>query len=242
MIKAVFFDLDGTLRHNLPSGGEFFADYISQLGLRVTREDRLRGFRWENFYWANSLDLKADREIYAGENGDFWRQYARRQLIAFGATNAQASDLLPKVTQYMEESYRPQSVVPEDVIRMLSKLMGSDYRMAVISNREKSFQEEVETLGLAPFFAFSLAGGEVNAWKPEPEIFFHACRRLEVTPTESVYVGDNYFADVVGSRSAGLQPVLYDPRGIFPEAGCPVIKSFDELPAILLLPELQGAS
>ena len=127
-------------------------------------------------------------------------------------------------------------------MRLLPKLIESGYKMAVISNREKPFQEEVETLGLAPFFAFSLAGGEVNAWKPEPDIFFHACRRLGVIPAESVYVGDNYFADVVGSRSAGLQPVLYDPRGIFPEAGCPIIKSFDELPAILRLPELQGAS
>ena len=54
MIKAVFFDLDGTLRHNLPSGGEFFADYAIQLGLRATLEDRLRAMRWEHFYWANS--------------------------------------------------------------------------------------------------------------------------------------------------------------------------------------------
>jgi putative hydrolase of the HAD superfamily len=242
MIKAVFFDLDGTLRHNLPSGGEFFADYIIQLGLPVTNEDRLRGFRWENFYWANSLDLKADKQTYADENGDFWRHYGQRQLIAFGATNAQAADLVPKVTQYMEEFYRPRSVVPEDVKHLLPRLMEAGYKMAVISNREKPFQEEVEALGLAPFFTFTLAGGEVNAWKPEPDIFFHACRRLEVTPAESVYVGDNYFADVIGSRSAGLQPVLYDPRGIFPEAGCPIIKSFDELPDLLINPELQSTA
>jgi putative hydrolase of the HAD superfamily len=242
MIKAVFFDLDGTLRHNLPSGGEFFADYIIQLGMHVNDEDRLRGFRWENFYWANSLDLQADKQTYADENGDFWRHYAQRQLIAFGATNAQAADLVPKVTQYMEEFYRPRSVVPDDVKHLLPRLMESGYKMAVISNREKSFQEEVEALGLAPFFTFTLAGGEVNAWKPEPDIFFHACRRLEVTPAESVYVGDNYFADVIGSRSAGLQPVLYDPRGIFPEAGCPIIKSFDELPDILIHPELQSTA
>ena len=239
MIKAVFFDLDGTLRHNLPSGGEFFADYLIQLGLHVTDEDRLRGFRWENYYWANSLDLKADRQTYTGENGDFWRHYAERQLIAFGATNSQATDLVPKVTQYMEEFYRPKSVVPDEVMHMLPKLMDKGYKMAVISNREKPFQEEVESLGLAPFFSFSLAGGEVNAWKPDPEIFLHACNRLAVTPAESAYVGDNYFADVVGSRSAGFLPILFDPRGIFPEAGCPIIKSFEDLPALLLLPELE---
>jgi HAD superfamily hydrolase (TIGR01549 family) len=239
MIKAVFFDLDGTLRHNVPYGGEFFVDCIIRFGLHITDEDRLRGFRWENFYWANSLDLKSDRETYTGENGDFWRNYAQRQLIAFGASNAQAADLVPKVTQYMEEFYRPQSVVPEDAMRLLPRLVEKGYKMALVSNRETPFQEEVEALGLAPFFSFSLAGGEVKAWKPEPDIFYHACRRLEVTPAESVYIGDNYFADVVGSRSAGLQSVLYDPRGIFPDASCPTIKSFDELPDLLLLPEFE---
>ncbi len=139
----------------------------------------------------------------------------------------------------MEEFYRPQSIVPEDVKRLLPVLVEKGYKMAVVSNRSEPFQEEIEALGLAPYFAFALAGSEVNAWKPEPDIFYHACRRLEVTPAESVYVGDNYFADVVGARSAGLLPVLYDPRGIFPEAGCPIIKSFDDLPALLLPPELE---
>jgi putative hydrolase of the HAD superfamily len=69
----------------------------------------------------------------------------------------------------------------------------------------------------------------VNTFKPEPEIFGHALRRLNLTAQEALYVGDNYYADVVGARRAGLRPVLYDPRGIFPEPGCETIKSFDEL-------------
>jgi FMN phosphatase YigB (HAD superfamily) len=48
-----------------------------------------------------------------------------------------------------------------------------------------------------------------------------------------MYVGDNYFADVVGARSAGLRPVLYDPRGIYPYATCEVIQSFNQLADLL---------
>ena len=232
-VKAIFFDLDGTLRHNLPSGGEVFADCAAQLGLKVRHEDRLRAFRWEHYYWANSIDLKADKKIYPEENRDFWRHYSRRQLVALGASTTQAKELAPRVHDYMEESYHPKSVVPEDVLRLLSKLQSSGYKMAVISNREKPYQPEIEALGLSPYFVFSMAGGEVNAWKPDPEIFIHACGLADVTPQEAVYVGDNYFADVVGARRAGLQPVLYDPRGLFPEAGCPVISTFDQLPSVL---------
>ncbi len=232
MIKAVFFDLDGTLRHNLPSGGEFFADYAIQLGLHATREDRLRAMRWEHWYWANSPELKADKLAYPDDR-IFWDSYARRQLVALGASNDQADALAPRVTEYMAATYQPQSIVPQDAMRVLASLREREYTLALISNREKPYLEEIEGLGLAPFFELVLAGGEVSMWKPEPYIFVHACARLKIAPTEAVYVGDNYFADVVGARRAGLQPVLYDPRGIFPDPGCAKITSFDELTSIL---------
>ena len=232
-IQAIFFDLDGTLRHNLPSGGEVFADYAFQLGLHISHEDRLRAMRWEHYYWANSMDLKADRGIYPEENHEFWQNYCRRQLAALGASNGQVEEFAPKVSQYMDDSYRPKSVVPEDVLQILPRLQQAGYSMAVISNREKPYQQEMDSLGIGSYFVFSLAGGEVNAWKPEPDIFFHACKRMDINPSQAIYVGDNYFADVVGSRRAGLQPVLYDPRSIFPDAGCPVLSSFGQLPSVL---------
>jgi HAD superfamily hydrolase (TIGR01549 family) len=232
-LKAIFFDLDGTLRHNLPLGGEFFADHASRLGLLIGEADRLRAARWESFYWANSVDLKTDIEKYGGENGEFWRNYSHRQLMALGTSSPQADEFAPLVSAYMEESYRPQSIVPEDVMRVLPVLQNAGYSLGVISNRDKPYREEIESLGLSGFFIFSLAGGEVNAFKPEPDIFIHGCQRAGVTPAQAMYVGDNYYADVVGARRAGLMPVLYDLHGLFPEADCAIIKSFDELPHLL---------
>jgi len=232
VFKAVLFDLDGTIRHNLPSGGEFFAAYARQLGLHITDEDRLRALRWEHFYWAESDELKQDRLTYP-DGADFWFHYAWRQLIALGASVQQALEYTERVTKYMEQAYKPQSVVPEDARRLLITLKAEGFKLAVVSNRQKSYQEEMEELGLADFFAFAMAGGEIKALKPEPEIFYEACRRLDVSPAEAVYIGDNYFADVVGARRAGIEPVLYDPRGVFPDPGCAIIKSFDQLPAFL---------
>ena len=233
MIKAVFFDLDGTLRLNLPSGGEVFAECADQLGLRVRDDDRLRAMRWEHFYWANSWELTEDRQNFDSNAAEFWDRYARRRLMAMGASAAQAAELAPKVNQYMTDSYKPESVVPEDARRVLPVLVENGYKLAVISNRGEPYAEVIEALGLAQFFAFSLAGGEIKAFKPAPEIFLHACTRLGVIPAEAAYVGDNYYADVVGARRAGLTPVLYDPRGIFPDPGCACITSFDELPEVL---------
>ena len=69
----------------------------------------------------------------------------------------------------------------------------------------------------------------MNSYKPEPGLFEHALNRARLAPHEAIYVGDNYFADVIGSRRAGLRPVLYDPDMVFPEADCTTIRSFNEL-------------
>ena len=77
----------------------------------------------------------------------------------------------------------------------------------------------------------------MNSWKPDALIFQHAVQRAGSRPACTLYVGDNYFADIVGAQRAGLKPVLLDPERIFPEAECPVICSLEELRAGLHLPE-----
>ena len=232
-IKAIFFDLDGTLRHSVPSGGEVFTDYVITLGLPVNEEARLRALRWEHLYWASSVDLRDDLLAHSGDTEKFWIEYSRRRLIALGASSQWAREYAVKASMHMGEFYRPESIVPDDVRRALPQLKQEGYILAVISNRDKPFLDVLQEHGIDEFFDFSLAAGEVNSFKPEPGVFEHALRRANLSPKEAVYVGDNYYADVVGSRRAGLQPVLYDPIGIFPDADCVTIKSFDELNSVI---------
>jgi HAD superfamily hydrolase (TIGR01662 family) len=228
-IKAVFFDLDGTLRHSIPSGGDVFNEYVASLGLSYSAEDRLRAMRWEHQYWASSIDLRDDLIAHSADTDNFWIEYSRRRLLALGASAEWADKFAAQVSAHMGEIYKPDSIVPEDVRRMLSGLREAGYIMAVISNRDRSFQDTLNAHGLGEFFPYSLAGGEVDIYKPEPGIFEHALKQMMVTAPETVYVGDNYYADIVGARRAGLQAVLYDPDHIFPEADCVTIHSFDEL-------------
>ena len=235
-IKAIFFDLDGTLRHSVPSGGEIFTEYVRTLSVSFSREDHLRALRWEHSYWANSTNLLEDLKTHEGESENFWIEYSRRRLVALGISPLQSVELAPRVSAHMGETYKPESIVPEDARRVLPELKVAGYILGVISNRDKPFHETLESHGIGEFFNFSLAGGEVDAYKPEPGIFEHALKRVGLQAQEAIYVGDNYFADVIGSRRAGIQPVLYDPNGLFPDADCARIKSFDELiPVINIL-------
>jgi len=232
-ITAVFFDLDGTLRHSVPSGGDVFTDYVITLGLPVNDEARLRAMRWEHSYWANSVDLRDDLLAHSADTENFWIEYSRRRLLALGASADWATEFAPSVSKHMGEFYRPESIVPEDVRRALPQLKEAGYILAVISNRDQPFQELLQEHGIGQFFDFSLAAGEVQVWKPDPGVFEHALRRANLSPQDAIYVGDNYYADVVGARRAGLKPVLYDPLGIFPDPDCPIIKSFDDLNSVI---------
>lgn len=232
-IKAIFFDLDGTLRHSVPSGGEVFTDYVKTLGLPVNEEANLRAVRWEHFYWASSADLRNDLLAHSIETEKFWIEYSRRRLIALGASPEWAVEFAPRISMHMGEVYKPESIVPEDVRRTLPQLKESGYILGVISNRDKPFQNVLDDHGIGEFFDFSLAAGEVNVFKPDPGVFEHGLQRVHLAAHEAIYVGDNYYADVVGARAAGLLPVLYDPLGVFPEPDCATIKSFDELNSIV---------
>ena len=232
-IKAILFDLDGTLRHNLPSAGEVFTDYVLSLGLSLVEEDKLRAARWEHYYFANSPEILSDQKIHKDDSEGFWLNFSRRRLVALGCQPERADELAGALAAYMREAYKPEVHVPQEAHALLPSLRKGGYVLGVVSNRDKPYEDELEQIGLKEYFHFSLAGGEVPAYKPEPQIFQRALELAGTTAAESIYVGDNYFADVVGSRRAGLRPVLYDPMGLFPEADCAVIRSFDELPVIL---------
>lgn len=230
-IKAVLFDLDGTLRHNIPNSGDVFSAGVRSLGKHISEEDRERAERWEHFYFAKSLEIQKDFSQHEGDA--FWVNFSRRKLIALGYPPKEAAAMGEAVSQYMREHYKPKPRVLEESRELLSVLQCQGYILGVISNRGEPFQEELKELQLDSYFHFSLAGGDINAYKPDRAIFEHGLKLAGVAAQEALYVGDNYFADILGARRAGLTPVLYDPHILFPEAECAVIRSFDEFYALL---------
>lgn len=232
-IKAILFDLDGTLRFSRPAGTQVFANRAAEIGLPISAADRLRAARWEHYYWAQSPDLLQDVETWDEQEDAFWLNYSRRQLAALGLADEKAAAHAPELHTFMKDHYKPEDWVPAATPQVLSRLREQGLALAVVSNRMKAYDEYLQEKGIGHFFAFSLAAGLIGNWKPEPEIFHHALQKLEIRPEEALYIGDNYFADVVGARAAGLQPVLLDPQGIFDEPGCPVIQSIEEIPNLL---------
>jgi FMN phosphatase YigB (HAD superfamily) len=232
-IKAVLFDLDGTLFHYLPTSGEVFLEYITSLGFNTSEADRIFAEHWVHYYFAHSPEIQSDSKIFKDDAKGFWENFTKRRLVAFSMDQSQANKLAPQVSDYMSKAYKPKIQVPGDAHLLLGYLKEADYMLGMVSNRESPYQAEMQKLELDRYFQFFLAGGDINSFKPDALIFKRALELAGTSAQETMYVGDNYFADIIGSRRAGLVPVLYDPISLFPEADCAVIKCFSEIPSLL---------
>ncbi len=235
-LQAIFFDLDGTLRHNDPPAIPFFHRLAAELGVETDLQTRLQAERWTHTYWAESDDLRADLEAYGPweNNGAFWANHARRHLQALNVPEDVATALASVITRKMLDIYQPVDHIPDDVIPTLTRLRSAGYKLAIVSNRNKPFTELLVKLGLQDAVDFSLASGEIGSWKPDSKVFLHAASMADVEPHQVAYVGDNYFADARGARGAGMLPVLLDPNDLFPDAGCLRIKAIGDLPGALM--------
>lgn len=235
--QAVLFDLDGTLRFSRPPYAQAFYDYAVKLGASDSPESRRRAAQWAHYYWAQSEELLTDqRDLWDEQEQRFWTNYAVRSLLAFDCSAECAQSLALEVSRYMREEHVSEDFVPEEVPTTLQALKDAGYRLGLLSNRTRPYTELLEQLGLAVYFEAVLAAGEIDCWKPEPGIFQHVLERMGVVASQALYVGDNYYADILGAQSAGLSPVLFDPEQVFPDASCPVIQRIADL-----LPVLNGS-
>ncbi len=223
----IFFDLDGTLRHSDPPARDVFYQFAAELGLEISPGQRIAVERWVNKYWADSKELLEDLDSFGPwrDNRDFWVNHARRQFIQLGTEETFAKELALAVTARMWDSYESEDCVPDDVIPTLTGLRHAGFKLGLVSNRSDPLDEIVESLGLKDMFDLLLAAGEVGWYKPDPRLLLFAAERLGVEPSETLYLGDNFHADVMGASAAGMTPVLIDPRGLYPEADCWVVPS-----------------
>jgi HAD superfamily hydrolase (TIGR01549 family) len=233
-IETIIFDLDGTLRHSVPSADDTQFRIAHQQGIVDDPKLKSLGTRWAHYYWAQSEDLFNDMRRFGGHDGEFWVNYGYRYLRALKVPEDRAMEAAPRLTAMMEAEYEPENTVYPCVPETLEALKDAGFMLGLVSNRSQPCQDECLELGLLEYFEFTYVAAEVEAWKPDPRIFDRALELTTSTPNQVVYVGDNYYADIVGATNAGLQPVLLDEKGIFPEAECTVIDRLEDLVDLLI--------
>ncbi len=133
----------------------------------------------------------------------------------------------------MRENYKPVSRVHSETLQALQALQNAGYRVGLLTNRPKPAHAEIHAIGLDIYLDFFLTASQLGAFKPHKEIFENLLKFLNIPASEMIYVGDNYYADVLGARNAGVEPVLLNWDGLHSNADCLEIKTIPELLGVL---------
>ena len=222
--KAVFFDLDGTLRIPTPSPTEAFIQFARSQKISVDETSARRVKIWAHRYWGQDTFLVEEMRRL-GEDA-FWINYSR-QLLETVQVQEELQERAVLVREWFGSEYAPVVQVAPGTVELLANLKEAGFILGVISNRTNPFQEVLEELEIAEWFDMTLAAGEIGCWKPDTGIFEHARSQFEdLSAAECIYVGDNYFADAVGASEAGMTPLIFDPDDLYGDRGYPCIREW----------------
>jgi len=191
-VRAVGFDLDGTLIDTLPDIAAAANAMLSDLRRPVVPEEVVRGYI-----------------------GDGIARLTKRLLT--GTLNGEPDEALFEQALHVFEGHYFDGVSREsrpfpDVVSGLERLRGAGLRLACITNKAERFTVALlRAQGMAPQFDLVLSGDSLPKKKPDPLPLLHACEHFGVSTSEFLFVGDSP-NDMAAARAAGC-PVVCVPYG-----------------------------
>ncbi len=182
MIRAVLFDIDGVLLDSFEAGFLFFGDILAAIGYpRPTR-----GAYTNAFHLPLTLALK---------------HLAKAELTE---ELEHLHEILENVSYHTELLSQPPHC--QEVLEALYK----KYKLGIITsrNRDGLSKRYFPFAKTEKYFSVTVTIDDVTHHKPHPEPLLLAAKKLGVTPSECVYIGDSH-TDIEAGRAAGMKTILY---------------------------------
>jgi len=135
--------------------------------------------------------------------------------------------------RYLTDGPKQPGLMP-NAIETLDYLQ-SKYEVHLITNGFKVLQTtKLNSSGLHGYFKTITTSEEVGVLKPNPKVFHHALDLATAHPQDSIYVGDHFESDVLGSKNAGIDQVFFNPHDLdHPKIATFEIQNLVELQTIL---------
>lgn len=191
MIKAVIFDLDGTLINSI-------------FDLADSTNHALKKFGFPTH----------DIEAYKIFVGDGMPKLIERALPKFKRDNETIATVLEEFLAYYRKHYLDKTVLYDGIFELLKDLQKSGYKLCVVSNKSNEMTTEIlNNLFEIKFNAFS---GKKDGYKakPDPKLTLEIINSIGVNPNECAFIGDSGM-DMQTAVNANCLPigVLWGFRG-----------------------------
>lgn len=127
-------------------------------------------------------------------------------------------------------------VLTEQAIPKILMRLSKKYTLTLVSNTGRTpgtvLLNILEMYGIRDYFSNFVFSDEIGARKPDPRVFEHVHRLLNLNKESIVHVGDSVKLDFMGAKGYGFNAVLYAKGKDVVEVE-PYIKSFEELESLL---------
>ena len=182
MIRAVLFDLDGTLLDRHQSLEQFIHDQYNRFTSHLMNIEKSE-------YCSRFLELD--------NNGYTWKDKVSEYNIT---TLTQEQLLHDYITNFQHHC------IPfKNMHELLRRLTQQNIKIGIITNGFTDFQmNNLRALNIHTYTNTILVSEAEGIKKPHPEIFERALKKLDVKAEECLYVGDHPENDVLGSEQVGI--------------------------------------
>jgi len=197
-IRAVSFDVGGTLIEPWPSVGHVYAAAAAQGGFGALDPLGLN-LRFYATWKRHSARFDFTK--------DSWKKLVCEALVDLGDA-ATSPELFEAIwVAFMQSgAWR----VFEDVHPCLTGLRERGLRFCVVSNWDERLVPTLRNLGLERQFECIVASAVLGVAKPSPGIFAAAQRKLGLPADQILHVGDTEREDRAGALAAGFRGVWLD--------------------------------
>jgi len=202
-IKLVTFDLDNTLWDNNPvllRAEQACYDYLQQHAPQIPARYSL-------------ADLARLRMSMMEESPQLAAQVSKVRKLAMRRvleeTGHETALIPPLVEQAFNRFHEERNKVElfEHTVPLLGNLQ-KKYQLGSITNGNSDLQK----IGIAEYFSFSLSAEKVGAKKPRPNIFHAALHKANISPHEMVHIGDHHDDDISGAQQLGIHTIWFNPQ------------------------------
>ncbi|MEG1590740.1 YjjG family noncanonical pyrimidine nucleotidase [Chryseobacterium sp.] len=205
-IQHIFFDLDNTLWDHRRNA------YLTIKDLFDKEEITLKyNIDFEEFHSVyHEINEKLWEQI---RDGEIDKEYLRKHRFYDTFKRFGIDDL--ELSMYFEEHFLDKILnynhLVESAEYILDYLKAKDYTLHIISN---GFQEVTERKcilsGIDHYFQTITSADSVGVRKPNPAIFEYSLGLSNAKKEESILIGDDWIADVIGAQNFGMDVIFFD--------------------------------
>lgn len=205
MLKAVIFDVDYTLARPGPDlGPEGYRKLGERYGLTLDPE-RYDDARREAF-------ATLERHPELDHDEEIWVLFTQRIIEGMGGVGDTYGAAVEMEGAWVHAHHFE---LYDDVLPTLEALRERGLKIGLLSNSARDLDEFVAHHRLVVDAV--LTSGAHGKTKPHETIFRRMLELLDVAPGEAVMVGDTIEDDIEGAHAVGMEAVLVDREGRFPD-------------------------